>query len=306
MKRSFLKKPLFGLIAPWFAVFITVFVSGDLIPGASSVRSALTIIYFEAVRDYGRAAEAMDQWRISGKPDLEFWQRDVYRSAGMSVMLSGRFDEAADWFGRIVQSRNRITGEHQWDYFALIYRGVCHHKLGRTSKARIDWQQAIHTVPERHDAFVVMGHSRLLEGDIVGAYADYRRALERAGNLGPIYADIGDAWRYINHLTRAHTIYHQGLSVDPTDVFCRLRSGELALEIDNNILYAKQAVMTIKRIMPTLRVVDDLLGAAENWVPGTELDHIPAVRFEPGPAHSWKVAPTRLSFEFFREDWDGW
>ncbi len=306
MKWPGLKAPVVGLSLPWIILFVIVFGLGRFVPVASKVRTVLTTVYFEAVRDYSSAAKVMARGSMPRGSGMEMWERDVYRSAGMSMMLSGRFSEAADWFGQLVDYRDGFTGQHQKDYFAKIYRGICFHKLGYSDLARLDWQNAAEAFPDRHDAFVVMGHDRLLEGDIAGAYSFYIMALERAGQLGPIYADIGDAWRYIGQIEMARNVYYRGLQVDPADVFCRLRTGELSLELDNDTFYAKQAVNIIRRTMPTLGVVDTLERAANNWMPGKQLPHIPAARFEPGPAYTWKVAPTRLYFEFFREDWHGW
>nr|HPQ42144.1 hypothetical protein [bacterium] len=62
----------------------------------------------------------------------------------------------------------------------------------------------------------------------------------------------------------------------------------------------------IQRMMPDLVVVEQVLEAARQWGPGSTLNHVPAARFEPGASRLWSVPPTKILFEFFREDWQGW
>ncbi len=268
-------------------------------------RSALLVTYHEMLRNYHQAAVEMTGWDKGTDAATDFWRVDSYRSAGMSMLLSGNFDEAVEWFSRIARNEG-VSDKSHHDYFALIYRGICYHKIGMSDRAYEDWSLAFRSIPERHDAFIVIGHSRLLEGDFISAQAHYMRALELGGQLGPIYADIGDAWRYIGNMALAADYYRMGLQEDPVDVFCRLRQGELALIVDNNPAAALRECALIRNSMPNLSVVEQLESAAREWVPGNRLEHIPAARFVSGPAYTWKVSPSRLYFEFFREDWHGW
>jgi tetratricopeptide (TPR) repeat protein len=305
VNRSVFKKPCLGIVGPWIIVILIVFLLHQSVPCFDHVRSAILVIFHETLRNYPQAAVEMGGWNAQGNTGLDSWRKDLFRSAGMSSFLSGRFFDAVHWFGRIVHSED-INGRIQWDYFALIYRGISYYKIGHYDLAREDWTRAFLSIPGRHDAFIVIGHSRLLEGDLISAYAHYLRALEHSGRLGPVYADIGDAWRHAGRLTCAANWYRKGQDVDPSDVFCRLRLAELALVIDNDPVSALQASAQIRTLMPNLHAVGQIESAAREWTPGKQLEHIPAARFAPGPAHKWKVSPTRLYFEFFREDWNGW
>ena len=303
MKRPFWKQPYVGITAPWIIMVLAVLFFHRVVSPFGHARSVLLVTYHEMQRNYRQAAVEMAKW--DAKKGIDSWRNDLFRSAGMSMLLSGDFDQAIDWFNCLMTTED-VAGKSDHDYFALIYRGICYHKIGKYDQAYQDWALAFQSIPERHDAFIVMGHSCLLEENLIGAYSLYRRALDLGGQLGPVYADIGDAWRYIDHMSLAADYYRRGLQEDPTDVFCRLRQGELALIIDNNPAAALHECALIRNIMPNLRIVEQLETAAHNWVPGKQLDHIPAARFISGPAQTWKISPSRLYFEFFREDWHGW
>lgn len=305
MNKTFWKHPCLGIVLPWIIAIIIVFLLRQVVPCFGHVRSATLVIFHETLRNYPQAAVEMDGWNVCGNGAMDSWRKDLYRSAGMSSFLSGCYFDAVHWFGKIVHGEV-INDKIQWDYFALIYRGISYYKMGYWDLAREDWTRASLSISGRHDAFIVMGHSRLLEGDLVSAHAHHLQALEHSGCLGPVYADIGDAWRYAERLDCAANWYRKGLDVDPSDVFCRLRLAELALVIDNDPDAALQSAALIRTLMPNFHVVEQLESAAREWIPGKQLEHIPAARFAPGPAYKWKVSPTRLYFEFFREDWNGW
>ena len=266
----------------------------------------MRVIGWEILKRYDLAAAAMDDPGRPRDPQLEPWRRDLFRSAGMSALLCGEFEASATWFGRITEVTDPFDGTVRRDYFALIHRGISLWRAGRHDEANRDWEEAMASLPERHDAYVVRGHGRLLSGDAAGAAVDYNRILQISGQLGIVHVDIGDAWRYAGELDKARDLYRRGLAVDPADGFCRLRLGELALVQDNDPATALREAAIIRRMMPTLRVVDQLEAAARDWRAGQVLEHIPAARLEAGSARGWKVSPTKVYFEFFREDFHGW
>ena len=299
-------RPAAGLLIPWLLLAVLVVTVGDFVPPLGRIRNVARIIGWEMLKRYDRAAPAMAALGSAPDPRLDAWRQDLYRSAGMSALLSGDFTAAADWFGRIAGAPDPLNGSARKDYFALIHRGIACWKAGRTAEALRDWDTARESMPDRHDAWLVRGHSRLLSGDSAGAAEDYSRAMSISGKLGVVHVDIGDAWRSSGRPDLARETYRRGLAVDPADVFCRLRLAEMALEPGNDPAAALESAAVIRRMMPTLRVVADLERAALAWRAGNTVPHIPAARFEPGPSRTWKISPTKVYFEFFREDWHGW
>lgn len=299
-------RPFAGLVVPWLVLISAIFIFGGVIGIFGTTRTTLQVIVWETLRHYGRAAQAMDRLSPSPDPRLDFWRTDLYRSAGMSALLSGDFNASIGWFSRIAESRNPLSEAPRIDYFALLYRGIASWKAGRPVDALRDWEAAILAMPGRHDAWLLRGHSRLLAANEAGAAEDYAQALRIAGTLGIVHVDVGDAWRYTGQTDRALEYYRRGLAVDPADAFSRLRMGEMILETGNDTAGALETARVIRRMMPTLRVAEQLEKAALNWSPGGRLPHIPAARFEPGSSRSWKISPTKIYFEFFREDWHGW
>lgn len=262
--------------------------------------------YLEANRAYPKALVYLETWKGRSPPSIDHWRRDLTRASAVGALLSGQFREACSYFDLIADVDNPLNGSSTPDYFVRLYRGISYEKLGQVTDARADWNTAITAFPRRHDAFIARGHSRLLEGDLLGAHADYLQALELSGQLGIVYVDIGDAWRAIGRNDLARRMYRRGMSVDPGDVFCRLRLAEMALRMDNDPRTALNMCRQIQRMMPDLVVVEILVNAARDWEPGKPLPHIPAARFESGTSRHWKVPPSKILFEFFREAWKGW
>jgi len=315
--RKLIQHPVIGFFSPWFLIIVLVF----LFHGYSSSINNIWLVFqscrFEVLREYAPAAECLEAINQQQGPDLIFWKADINRSAGNGALMSGNFKEGIKFFSKIISNPENIKTNcslnsnfkravFSTDYFALLYRGICYQKEGQVIKARADWMKAISAFPNRHDAWLAMGHSLILENDLLGAQTCYLHALALSGQLGSVYVDIGDAWRYIGQPQLAQTYYQRGLSPDPADVFCRLRLGEMALIVDNNPEKAIHFSAIIQRMMPDLTAATQLKHAAQNWTSDSKLEHIPAARFSTGQAHQWKISPTKIYFEFFRPNWNGW
>jgi len=276
------------------------------------IHNALLVIKsacLEVDRQYSSTRDTLDTWRGPVPLSIQKWQKEMSRASAMAALLSGQFQAACRHFDPVSNFVDPLTGEKKPDYFVRLYRGICFQKQGQVNKARADWIAAATRIPGRHDAWMALGHSHLLEGDLLSAHARYMQAITLSGQLGIVYVDIGDAWRYIGQIDHAQEMYRRGISVDPGDVFSRLRLMEMALVLENNPRKALQIGHRIRRLMPDLNVVDTVMEIARKRLSHqTEepLPHIPAARFEPGSSRQWKVPPTKILFEFFREDWNGW
>ncbi|MBN1295268.1 hypothetical protein JXA80_00720 [bacterium] len=306
MRRHEWNNPWFGFAVPWLIIIVVIGFAQPFCRPAQIISSTTCAVIFEALHAYTSANQALDQRPSSPSPDIDRWRLELIRKQAISAMLSGRFSEAVSAFDRIAVLHNERSGDTQPDYFVLLNRGICFQKQGQVMRARADWAEAIQVMPGRHDAWLAMGHSRLLEGDYLGAHADYHRAMIASGYLGLVYVDVGDAWRAVGWIDTAHRMYRDGLARDPGEVFCHLRLAELALVRENDPEQALHIVETVRKMMPDLAVVNRIEHAALAWSPDRHLSHIPAARFESGPASRWSISPTKILFEYFREEWTGW
>lgn len=301
--RGWWKNPILGFSLPWIVMGFLVWSLQNAIGPAADISKTVQASWFESTHQYKIAVDLLEA-QANPEPGLMFWKHDLTRSAGMGAFLSGDFLEASEMFTRIIDRQVKHNQSH--DYFVLLYRGIAFFKRGQVIKARQDWGCAIEAFPQRHDAWLALGHSYLTEGDLLRAQSYYSIVLKLSNQLGPVYVDIGDAWRSIGNNELARQMYQAGLHPDPADVFCRLRLGEMALIMDNDPARTLQLTDQIQRMMPDLNVVARLETAALNWSNDKTLRHMPAARFEPGSARNWKLSPTKILFEFFRPQWTGW
>ncbi len=235
--------------------------------------------------------------------EIDIWRNDLIRKRSLRDFLSGKFADAASGFET---SLIRNPGDYFSDYFSLLHLAISRHKLNDSLEAIHGLNRAIDQFPNRQDAYILRGHLHLSMNDILSAEADYIRAKALAEKLGSVYVDIGDAYRAHGNLKHARNIYQRGAENDPGDPFILLRLAEAALFFDHNRDRARELSQKVRRILPVYTKVGQFEVLIDDWHPGDPIPYISTAVLQTDNISQWIISPSKILFEYFRDDWQGY
>lgn len=256
----------------------------------------------ECFWNYEDAIEGLSHARpahIGAAIQVDIWNRELHRRAGMSAFLAGQFETALTHF------KMHVTDETT-DYFMTLFQGMCHQKIGNFETTLQLMTRAIDIAPLRQDAYIARGHCYMQINDRLSAYADYSRALTIGEKLPFVYIDVGDAFRFYGDWNTARELYTKAATVDIADPFTMLRLAEIRFYFEDNRLGAEQLLNQILMIQPSWDPAYVLRALINSGNPAEPDTYLSTASFADGPVKSWDLATSKLLFEFQREDWRGY
>ncbi|HEY0412469.1 MAG TPA: tetratricopeptide repeat protein [Allosphingosinicella sp.] len=161
----------------------------------------------------GRTADAIAQGRAAAeaRPDAESWTR-----LGGLLTATGRFDEAAQAFGRALALRSDAKAEPEWALRLL--QGTALTRAGKWAEGREALRQAYRLAPEQPTVLNVLGYSQLERRENL---AEAERLIGEANKLQPDDSAITDSlgWTYYvkGELPRAVELLERAARGQPAD-----------------------------------------------------------------------------------------
>ena len=179
----------------------------------------------------------------------------VEQSLGLAMGKSGRYDEAAAHFEKILQI-------HPDFYDGLLNMGIMRFKQGRLPEAIEYCQAAIRSQPDAPKAHVQLAHALWKQNRDEAALEEMRRALQLAPKDADIRADFGLALERVGRIPEAIEQLHEALRLNPNNAEAHNNLG-LALLASSNARESIPEFEAALRLNPELKVAADNLRRAQ-------------------------------------------
>jgi tetratricopeptide (TPR) repeat protein len=179
----------------------------------------------------------------------------IEQSLGLAMGKSGRYDEAAAHFEKILQI-------HPDFYDGLLNMGIMRFKQGRLLEAIEYCQAAIRSQPDAPKAHVQLAHALWKQNRDEAALEEMRRALQLAPKDADIRADFGLALELVGRIPEAIEQLHEALRLNPNNAEAHNNLG-LALLASSNARESIPEFEAALRLNPELKVAADNLRRAQ-------------------------------------------
>jgi Tfp pilus assembly protein PilF len=179
----------------------------------------------------------------------------IEQSLGLAMGKSGRYDEAAAHFEKVLQIRPDF-------YDGLLNMGIMRFKQGRLLEAIEYCQAAIRSQPDAPKAHVQLAHARWKQNRDEAALEEMRRALQLAPKDADIQADFGLALELVGRIPEAIEQLHEALRLNPNNAEAHNNLG-LALLASSNARESIPEFEAALRLKPELKVAADNLRRAQ-------------------------------------------
>jgi Tfp pilus assembly protein PilF len=179
----------------------------------------------------------------------------IEQSLGLAMGKSGRYDEAAAHFEKILQI-------HPDFYDGLLNMGIMRFKQGRLLEAIEYCQAAIRSQPDAPKAHVQLAHALWKQNRDEAALEEMRRALQLAPKDADIRADFGLALERVGRIPEAVEQLHEALRLNPNNAEAHNNLG-LALLASSNARESIPEFEAALRLNPELKVAADNLRRAQ-------------------------------------------
>jgi len=179
----------------------------------------------------------------------------VEQSLGLTMARSGRYDEAAAHFEKVLQIYPDF-------YDGLLNMGIMRFKQGRLPEAIEYCQAAIRSRPDALKAYVQLVHALWVQNRDEAAFEQMRRALQLAPKDADIRADFGLALERVGRIPEAIEQLHEALRLNPNNAEAHNNLG-LALLASNNAQESIPEFEAALRLKPELKVAADNLHRAQ-------------------------------------------
>ncbi len=179
----------------------------------------------------------------------------IEQSLGLAMGKSGRYDEAAAHFEKILQI-------HPDFYDGLLNMGIMRFKQGRLLEAIEYCHAAIRSQPDAPKAHVQLAHALWKQNRDEAALEEMRRALQLAPKDADIRADFGLALERVGRIPEAIEQLHEALRLNPNNAEAHNNLG-LALLASSNARESIPEFEAALRLNPELKVAADNLRRAQ-------------------------------------------
>jgi tetratricopeptide (TPR) repeat protein len=171
-------------------------------------------------------------------------------SLGFALRKSGRYDEAASHFEKVLQ----IQPGH---YDSLLNMGDMRSYQGRLPEAIEYYQAAIRSQPDAPKAHARLGQALSQQNRTEAAYEEFRRASQLAPEDAGIRDNLGvSLWR-LGRIPEAIDEFHEALRLNPNSAEAHANLGLILLE-------SGKPRESIPEFGAALRLKPELQGAADN------------------------------------------
>ena len=179
----------------------------------------------------------------------------IEQSLGLAMGKSGRYDEAAAHFEKVLQI-------HPDFYDGLLNMGIMRFKQGRLLEAIEYCQAAIRSQPDAPKAHVQLAHALWKQNRDEAALEEMRRALQLAPKDADIRADFGLALELVGRIPEAIEQLHEAVRLNPNNAEAHNNLG-LALLASSNARESIPEFEAALRLKPELKVAADNLRRAQ-------------------------------------------
>jgi tetratricopeptide (TPR) repeat protein len=179
----------------------------------------------------------------------------IEQSLGLAMGKSGRYDEAAAHFEKVLQIRPDF-------YDGLLNMGIMRFRQGRLLEAIEYCQAAIRSQPDAPKAHVQLAHALWKQNRDEAALEEMRRALQLAPKDADIRADFGLALQLVGRVPEAIEQLHEALRLNPNNAEAHNNLG-LALLASSNARESIPEFEAALRLKPELKVAADNLRRAQ-------------------------------------------
>jgi tetratricopeptide (TPR) repeat protein len=179
----------------------------------------------------------------------------IEQSLGLAMGKSGRYDEAAAHFEKVLQIQPDF-------YDGLLNMGIMRFKQGRLLEAIEYCQAAIRSQPDAPKAHVQLAHALWKQNRDEAALEEMRRALQLAPKDADIRADFGLALELVGRIPEAIEQLHEALRLNPNNAEAHNNLG-LALLASSNARESIPEFEAALRLKPELKVAADNLRRAQ-------------------------------------------
>jgi Tfp pilus assembly protein PilF len=179
----------------------------------------------------------------------------VQQSLGLAMAKSGRYDEAAAHFEKVLQIYPDF-------YDGLLNMGIVRFKQRRLPEAIEYCQAAIRSRPDAPKAYVQLAHALWMQNRDEAALKQIRRALQLAPADADIRADFGLALERMGRTPEAIEQLHEALRLNPDNAEAHNNLG-LALLDSSNVQESIPEFEAALRLKPELKVAADNLHRAQ-------------------------------------------
>jgi protein O-mannosyl-transferase len=179
----------------------------------------------------------------------------IEQSLGLAMGKSGRYDEAAAHFEKVLQIRPDF-------YDGLLNMGIMRFKQGRLLEAIEYCQAAIRSQPDAPKAHAQLAHAQWKQNRNEAALEEMRRALQLAPKDADIRADFGLALELVGRIPEAIEQLHEALRLNPNNAEAHNNLG-LALLASSNARESIPEFEAALRLKPELKVAADNLRRAQ-------------------------------------------
>jgi protein O-mannosyl-transferase len=179
----------------------------------------------------------------------------IEQSLGLAMGKSGRYDEAAAHFEKVLQI-------HPDFYDGLLNMGIMRFKQGRLLEAIEYCQAAIRSQPDAPKAHVQLAHALWKQNRDEAALEEMRRALQLAPKDADIQADFGLALELVGRIPEAIEQLHEALRLNPNNAEAHNNLG-LALLASSSARESIPEFEAALRLKPELKVAADNLRRAQ-------------------------------------------
>jgi protein O-mannosyl-transferase len=179
----------------------------------------------------------------------------IEQSLGLAMGKSGRYDEAAAHFEKVLQI-------HPDFYDGLLNMGIMRFKQGRLLEAIEYCQAAIRSQPDAPKAHVQLAHALWKQNRDEAALEEMRRALQLAPKDADIRADFGLALELVGRIPEAIEQLHEALRLNPNNAEAHNNLG-LALLASSSARESIPEFEAALRLKPELKVAADNLRRAQ-------------------------------------------
>ena len=179
----------------------------------------------------------------------------IEQSLGLAMGKSGRYDEAAPHFEKVLQI-------HPDFYDGLLNMGIMRFKQGRLPEAIEYCQAAIRSQPDAPKARVQLAHALWKQNRDEAALEEMRGALQLAPKDADIRADFGLALQLVGRMPEAIEQLREALRLNPNNAEAHNNLG-LALLASSNARESIPEFEAALRLKPELKVAADNLRRAQ-------------------------------------------
>jgi Tfp pilus assembly protein PilF len=179
----------------------------------------------------------------------------IEQSLGLAMAKSGRYDEAAGHFEKVLQVYPNF-------YDGLLNMGITRSKQGRPAEAIEYCQAAIRSRPDAPKAYVQLAHALWKQNRDEAALEQMRRALQLAPKDADVRADFGLALERVGRIPEAIEQLHEALRLNPNNAEAHNNLGLALLALSN----ARESIPEFEaalRLKPDLKVAADNLRRAQ-------------------------------------------